>query len=90
MWGLIAIYMPARPRTAPRPGMWRAVQLGAHLSVIPATAGIHDRPQGRSVCLSWMQCAFSAFVALTLRPDREGLIYFAAPSKQSTRWANQF
>ena len=54
----------ARPlgRIASRPGMWmrvRAVQLaphqsGAHLPVIPAKAGISDRPQGRSVCLSWI------------------------------------
>ncbi len=36
--------------------------MGAHLAVLPAKAGIHGRPQGRSVGLSWMP----TFVGMTL------------------------
>ncbi len=50
-----------------RPGKWRVVQFGAHIAVIPAKAGNHDRPQGRSFCLPWMQGALVAFVGMTLR-----------------------
>jgi hypothetical protein len=58
MWGLIAIYMPARPRIAPRPGMWRAVQLGAHLSVIRVPVpgldpGIDPRIQSLRRSVGW-------------------------------------
>ena len=42
-------------------------EVGASLAVLPAKAGIHARPQGRSVGLSWMQGALLAFVGMTLR-----------------------
>ena len=67
--GVLARRWSARgaPDRLRRPGKWRAVQFGAHIAVIPAKAGISDRPQGQGVCLSWMQGALVAFVGMTLR-----------------------
>ena len=41
-------------------------EAGSNLAVLPAKAGIPDRPQGRSVGLSWMP----TFVGMTLRIGR--------------------